>query len=219
MTLRIILLATGLLASLGVRAQTKLGTNPGTLNGDALLELESSSKGLLMTRIALSATSSPSPLSAHAQGMTVYNTATAGDVAPGFYYNNGTRWVRIANSIASYTNTAAATTATPTAAVDGNIIYDQSCGCAKLYTNNTFVSLNDNAHAQTFSDTAAANAATPNAKMTGNIIFDMSNNGLKLYNGNKWITPGASPVNYIFADTNAANAFSPNIRGAGAANT
>ncbi|HEY5470131.1 MAG TPA: hypothetical protein VIK07_06390 [Bacteroidales bacterium] len=25
--------------------------------------------------------------------MVVYNTATAGDVIPGFYFNNGTRWV------------------------------------------------------------------------------------------------------------------------------
>ena len=212
MNLKTILLATGLFAGLTVNAQTKLGTNPITLNGDALLELESSNRGLLMTRLALSSTASASPLSAHVPGMTVYNTATAGDVAPGFYFDNGTRWVRIANSVSSYASTASAIAATPSAAVDGNIIYDQSCGCAKLYTGNAFVSLNDNAHAQTFNDTTAANNAVPTAKMMGNIIFDLSNNGLKLYNGSKWITPGASPVNYIFADTNAANAFNPNIR-------
>ncbi|WP_233166002.1 beta strand repeat-containing protein [Pedobacter sp. ASV12] len=62
-------------------------------NKDAILELESISKGLLFTRVSLKATTDASPLSAHVAGMMVYNIATAGDVTPGIYYNDGLRWV------------------------------------------------------------------------------------------------------------------------------
>ena len=83
-------------------SQVGIGTtNP---NGDALLEIgtSSSTKGLLLPRVALSATDNVSPLSAHVAGMTVYNTATAGSgataVSPGFYYNDGTEWIQLSTS-------------------------------------------------------------------------------------------------------------------------
>ncbi|MEB2773676.1 tail fiber domain-containing protein [Algoriphagus sp. D3-2-R+10] len=76
-------------------AQTGIGTP--TPNPDASLELGASDKGLLLNRVALTGTADPAPLSAHVTGMTVYNIATAGDVTPGYYYNNGTEWVRIGN--------------------------------------------------------------------------------------------------------------------------
>ncbi len=62
-------------------------------NKDAILELESSNKGILHTRVPLKATTNSFPLTAHVAGMMVYNTATAGDVLPGIYYNDGTKWV------------------------------------------------------------------------------------------------------------------------------
>lgn len=34
------------------------------------------------------------------KGMVVYNTATAGNVIPGFYYNDGSKWVHIADAAA-----------------------------------------------------------------------------------------------------------------------
>lgn len=71
----------------------------------ALLDLKenadgSSTKGLLMPRVALKATHDPSPLSGHVAGMTVYNSAVSEDgevnyVSPGFYYNNGVQWERL----------------------------------------------------------------------------------------------------------------------------
>ncbi len=79
-------------------AQIKLGNNPSSINADALLEMESTNKGLLLPRVALTNTTAFAPLAAHVAGMTVYNTATAGDVTPGTYYNDGTKWVRIASA-------------------------------------------------------------------------------------------------------------------------
>ena len=76
-------------------SQVGIGTtNP---NPDALLDVNASTStgGLLLPRLALTATTSPLPLTADVAGMTVYNTATAADVTPGFYYNDGAVWVRL----------------------------------------------------------------------------------------------------------------------------
>lgn len=76
-------------------AQVKVGDNPTTIDADAVLEVESTNKGLLLPRVALVETTNVAPLANHVAGMTVYNTATANDVTPGYYYNDGTQWVRI----------------------------------------------------------------------------------------------------------------------------
>lgn len=86
-----------------LQAQLKVGDNPTTINASSVLEAESTNKGLLIPRIALTGTASASPLAAHVAGMMVYNTATAGDVTPGFYYNNGTAWQRVVAGSAATT--------------------------------------------------------------------------------------------------------------------
>ncbi|MFT4223162.1 hypothetical protein [Dysgonomonas sp.] len=87
-------------------AQVTIGSNKPPHAG-ALLDLKenadgSSTKGLLLPRVALEATNSPAPLAAHEEGMTVYNTATSAPsvssayyVSPGLYYNDGTKWERL----------------------------------------------------------------------------------------------------------------------------
>jgi hypothetical protein len=83
-----------LLASLGSFAQN-MGINATGVppNANAGLDVDFTDKGILIPRVALTGTANFAPLAAHVAGMIVYNTATAGDVIPGFYYNNGTRWV------------------------------------------------------------------------------------------------------------------------------
>ena len=66
------------------------GTAPNTNAG---LDVDFADKGVLVPRVALTSTTSFAPLSAHVAGMVVYNTATTGNVTPGFYYNNGTVWI------------------------------------------------------------------------------------------------------------------------------
>ena len=72
-------------------------------NVNAQLEISSTNKGLLLPRVALSATNIASPLTSHVLGMVVYNTATAGSgstaVSPGFYTNDGTKWDRMSTSL------------------------------------------------------------------------------------------------------------------------
>ena len=63
-------------------------------NSSAGLDISIPNKGFLIPRVALSSTTNNAPLSAHVAGMVVYNTATVGDVTPGVYVDNGTKWVR-----------------------------------------------------------------------------------------------------------------------------
>ena len=84
------------LITLGSYAQNdNVGIGTVTPNADAKLEILATNKGLLMPRVLLVNTINAAPLSTHVAGMILYNTATAGDVTPGCYYNDGVKWVRI----------------------------------------------------------------------------------------------------------------------------
>jgi hypothetical protein len=93
-----IFLTLALAIGLTATAQVKVGDNVTTLNSNSLLELESTTKGLLFPRVALTGTTAFAPLAAHVAGMTVYNTATASDVTPGLYTNSGSAWVKLGGS-------------------------------------------------------------------------------------------------------------------------
>jgi hypothetical protein len=88
-----VLLSTTFLISLN--AQLKVGKNPKNINPNALIELESDSMGLLLPRVNLLSTTSFLPLKSHVQGLVVYNKATSVDVTPGYFYNDGTKWVKL----------------------------------------------------------------------------------------------------------------------------
>jgi hypothetical protein len=89
----LLLLTAGLLFTAVAKAQ--VGINTVTPDNDAMLDITSSSKGALLPRVALTSTSSFAPLSAHVAGMLLYNTASINDVTPGYYYNDGSQWVRM----------------------------------------------------------------------------------------------------------------------------
>ena len=92
-----IFVALVLIAGFSASAQIKIGDNPTVLNPGALLELQSDAgnKGLKFPEVALTSTTVWGLAGgAQVKGMTVYNTATAGDVTPGLYTNNGLKWVK-----------------------------------------------------------------------------------------------------------------------------
>lgn len=81
-----------LLAAITLKAQVKIGDNPGTINPNSLLELESTNKGFLPPRVALNSTSSVAPLSGTVTtGMLVFSSG--GSLSDGYYYWNGTEWI------------------------------------------------------------------------------------------------------------------------------
>lgn len=74
----------------------------GTAVPAAKLDIAATDEGLLIPRVTLSATNVAAPLTAPTTSEIVYNTATAGtsptNVIPGYYYWNGTEWLRLISS-------------------------------------------------------------------------------------------------------------------------
>ncbi|MCX7863390.1 MAG: hypothetical protein N2449_10395, partial [Bacteroidales bacterium] len=71
------------------------GTAP---DASAAWDIQFSDKGILIPRVSLTQTTSASPITSPANSLLVYNTATQNDVTPGYYYWNGSRWIRILGS-------------------------------------------------------------------------------------------------------------------------
>jgi len=85
-----------LLLSAGMSfAQVGISSVSITPDASAMLEVRSTTTGVLIPRVALTSTAAAAPVTAPATSLLVYNTATAGDVTPGFYYWDGTKWVRL----------------------------------------------------------------------------------------------------------------------------
>lgn len=98
------------------KGQTGIGTT--SPSPSAKLEVASTNQGFLPPRIALTATNATSPVTSPATGLLVYNTATAGtapnNVAPGYYFWNGSVWVAILGNITSSSISGNGTTTTLT---------------------------------------------------------------------------------------------------------
>ena len=79
-----------------------INTTGTAANASAMLDVSSTNTGILVPRLALTATNSASPVSSPVASLLVYNTATAGAgttaVTPGYYYWDGTQWLRVLNS-------------------------------------------------------------------------------------------------------------------------
>lgn len=75
----------------------------------AMLDITSANTGVLLPRLALTATNVAAPVVAPATSLLVYNTATAGvfpnNVTPGYYYWDGLVWVRFAGTTDSWLTT------------------------------------------------------------------------------------------------------------------
>ena len=67
-------------------------------NSSAMLDVKSTNKGMLLPRVALSGTADVTTIPTPATSLMIYNTTAAGsgttEVVPGYYYWNGSAWVR-----------------------------------------------------------------------------------------------------------------------------
>lgn len=77
-------------------AQVGIGT-PAPANSSQL-DIVANNKGVLIPRVSLTSTAVFAPISGtEVESLLVYNTATTGDVTPGFYYWFNNKWERIVN--------------------------------------------------------------------------------------------------------------------------
>lgn len=83
-------------------AQVGIGTtNP---SASSALEIRSTNSGLLIPRVALTSSTDTTTISAPATSLMVYNTNTANDVTPGFYYWEGS-WKKFSSGTNSTPST------------------------------------------------------------------------------------------------------------------
>ena len=78
--------------------QAQIGINPIGAPGhaSAMLDVSATNKGLLVPRVSLTSATDVVTIATPALSLLVYNTATAGifpnNIAPGYYYWNGSKW-------------------------------------------------------------------------------------------------------------------------------
>ncbi|RYE36866.1 MAG: hypothetical protein EOP42_01765 [Sphingobacteriaceae bacterium] len=77
-------------------------SNSFTPDASAALDVSFTNKGLLVPRVALTASNAAGPITSPATSLLVYNTATAGtspnNVIPGYYYWSGSAWIMLSTS-------------------------------------------------------------------------------------------------------------------------
>jgi hypothetical protein len=89
-----LLFITLLISIRGFSQNVAINVSGAAPNASAGLDVDFPDKGLLIPRVALTGTANFAPLpGTPVAGMIVYNTATTGDVKPGFYYNDGSKWI------------------------------------------------------------------------------------------------------------------------------
>ena len=95
----LLIVLTLLLLDIKVLTAQNIGINSTGVSPDpsAMLDVSSTNTGVLIPRVALTTSTSASPITSPTTSLLVYNTATAGDVTPGFYFWDGTTaaWIRL----------------------------------------------------------------------------------------------------------------------------
>lgn len=102
-TCKLILLLLVLANSIEVFSQVAINSTGVVPDGSSMLDVSSTSMGILIPRVALTASNAAGPVTLPQTSLLVYNTATASSgatyVYPGYYYNAGTtgapNWVRV----------------------------------------------------------------------------------------------------------------------------
>ncbi|MEM0519290.1 beta strand repeat-containing protein [Aequorivita flava] len=85
-----------LILSFSNYAQVGIGTvSP---NPSSVLDITSDNEGILIPRVALLSTTDVTTIASPATSLMLYNTNTAADVVPGYYYWSGAKWMLVATT-------------------------------------------------------------------------------------------------------------------------
>ncbi|PXW15259.1 hypothetical protein C8D70_105123 [Chryseobacterium sp. CBTAP 102] len=112
---------------------SQVGINTITPDPNSVLDVVSDTKGVLIPRVVLTDLNLPNPLTLHVRGMIVYNKSTFGSaVTQGFYYNDGEKWVKVNEEVASLVSfdttdpNIVSTLFTPNVTANPNSVYSSS---------------------------------------------------------------------------------------------
>ncbi|MFZ1306080.1 MAG: hypothetical protein WAR80_09575, partial [Ferruginibacter sp.] len=94
-----LLVVTSFLSHVSRAQSLAINTTGAVANNSSILDVSSTTKGMLIPRVALLAKNNASPVSSPATSLLVYNTAIAGSginqVTAGYYFWDGTQWTRV----------------------------------------------------------------------------------------------------------------------------
>lgn len=130
--------AVGLIVS--ANAQVKVGNNPTTITPSAVLDVESTNKGFMPPRVALTSKTDNTTIAAPATGLVVFNTGTGGFSPAGLVFWNGSEWAQVSTSGSQSTNTPFAIGEVRSTVVNAGSIFGTSLTGAtknKMNTKNT----------------------------------------------------------------------------------
>lgn len=145
----------------------------GTAGPAGALDITSTTNGLLIPRVALTTTSSALPLTFPTTSEIVYNNATVSDVTPGYYYWNGTSWLRLATA-----NTGWLTTGN-TGIIDGTNFIGTAAGTNVdvAFRRNNLAAGKIGSTSTSFGVGALTSGATTNNTAIGNNALSVSTGG------------------------------------------
>ncbi len=76
----------------------QIGINTTNPDASSILDIQSSDKGLLLPRVALTGPSDNTTIESPSESLLVYNTSTSGGLTKGFYFWSGSAWSAVSNS-------------------------------------------------------------------------------------------------------------------------
>lgn len=177
-----------LTTSLSLLGQVKIGDSPSQINQNSLLELESTNKVLVLSRVTTTQMNAISPLN----GSLVYNIEEQC-----IFFYEGTNWKSLCNSSSREPGVIVTTrNIAPSFNNPGDFWIDNSSAryLVNLWDGATWIPLNDNPK----SGVGAPNSTLIQNPIAGDIYVDEATGSLFTYNGTAWINTtgnGSSTVN------------------------
>lgn len=162
-----------LLINITIYAQVKIGDNPSAIHPNSILELESTDKALVISRMSTAQMNAITPL----HGALVFNT----DENCVFIYD-GTSWKNLCNTGASINVTTA-----NTAPTNNNLgdfwINDQQNNTTSIWDGTNWISIDNNPRRGNGAPTGT-NAPNPSA---GDVYVDSTSGSMYAYDGTTWV--------------------------------
>ncbi len=129
------------LLSVSNNLYSQLGINTTSPDPSSVMDIvaKNNNKGLLIPRISLTGPADTATISNPAISLLVYNTTTNASIIPGFYYWNGTSWLKLGDqrNALSHGNSNPITTALQQA---GDIYVNTSTGAIFIFNGTNWVS-------------------------------------------------------------------------------
>lgn len=164
--------------SLSIFSQVKIGNNPSVIHSNSILELESTDKVLVISRMTTTQMNAIQPL----KGALVYNTDQ--DCV---YMYDGSSWRSLCNSVVGIS-----VTTSPTAPTTNNLgdfwINDANNNATSIWDGSNWIAVDNNPTR----GNGAPNATTAPNPVAGNIYVDTTTGVIYAYDGTTWVQSGGN---------------------------